>query len=110
MLLFLLILTVSCVTASLIIVALAFMEGTKSLSNWLLIAVLISLTGLYIDALPTGVALPDAYELPFEFISIFNIGLIWWLALSIMDDDFQLGFVTWVGTVSYTHLTLPTKA
>ncbi len=104
--LLLLILTISCVTISLIIVALALMEDTKSLSKWLLNATLISLTGLYIDALPAGVAFPDPYELPFEFISIFNIGLIWWLALSILNDQFRLSLMAWLGMIASVFPTL----
>ena len=93
----LLILTICCVVTSLNIVFIALFNRSKSLSKILLIAALVSLSCLYVDALPPGIALPDAYEVPLEFISVFCIGLIWWFAQSILEDQFRLGFVQWLG-------------
>jgi len=104
MLLLLLVLTVSCVTVSLVVAVLAFLDPVKSLSKWLLIAALISVTGLYIDALPAGISLPDHHELPFEFVSIFSTGLIWasiltmtWYAISTL----LILHVLWVALRGY---------
>lgn len=93
----LLVLTICCVVISLSIVFIAIINPSKSLAKTLLIASLVSLSCLYIDALPPSVALPDAYEVPLELISIFCIGLIWWFAQSILEDEFKLGFVQWFG-------------
>jgi AraC-like DNA-binding protein len=79
------------------IVFIAMTNRTKNISKTLLIWALLSASCLYIDALPPGIALPDAYEIPLEFISIFCIGFIWLFVLSILEDDFCLGFVEWTG-------------
>jgi AraC-like DNA-binding protein len=79
------------------IVFIAITNRKKNISKTLLIWALLSASCLYIDALPPGIALPDVYEIPLEFVSIFCIGFIWLFVLSILEDDFRLGFVEWTG-------------
>lgn len=100
MLVLILILTVSCVVVSLLIALLALLERSKSRSKIIMVAMLVSLSGFYILELPDELSRPYIYEFLSRFIAIPSLGLIWWFALSILDDDFRLGKFAWLGMIA----------
>jgi len=50
-----------------------------------------------IDALPSDLGLPLQLDLFSKLLAIPNVGLIWWLALSVCDDQFRVNTFAWVG-------------
>ena len=99
MLALLLVLTITCVVVSCLIGALALLDPARKLSKSIMILALISVSATYIVALPSGIALPWAYERVFEFLAIPNAGLLWWWALSLLKDDFRLDRFAWLGVL-----------
>ena len=97
MLLFQFALTMASVTTVLLIAGLALAERRWSRSKVIFILLAISNSGLMIDALPSALGLPHQLDLFCKLLAIPNVGLIWWLALSVCDDRFQLNSFAWAG-------------
>lgn len=97
-----LILATGCVVTMLLTAGLALMDRTRSRSKMILILLLISLSGLMIDTVPPELAPPMALKALAKLVSIPNVGLIWWLGLSIFDDKFRINKLAWTGMILET--------
>jgi len=97
MLLFQFALTMAAVTTVLLIAVLALAERRWSRSKVIFILLAVSISGLMIDALPADLGLPHQLDLFCKLLAIPNVGLIWWLALSVCDDQFRINSLAWTG-------------
>ncbi len=97
MLLFQFALTMAALTTVLLIAGLAFTERRWSRSKVIFVLLAISISGLMIDALPADLGLPHQLDLFCKLLAIPNVGLIWWLAISVCDDRFQINALAWTG-------------
>ena len=86
----------------LLIAGLAWMDRTPSQSKRILVLLMISLSGLMISTLPSQILAWGPAKAIALLISIPNVGLIWWLALSIFDDKFQIRRFAWTGMIAET--------
>ena len=93
-------LTTGCVVVMLLIAGLALMDRRPSQSKMILILLAISLSGLMVASLPNELAMPKLVKAVADLISIPNVGLIWWFALSIFDDNFQIKRFAWAGMIA----------
>ncbi len=78
------------------------MDRSPSRSKRILVLLMISLSGLMISTLPAQFLAWGPVKAAAFLISIPNVGLIWWLALSIFDDKFQIGRLAWTGMIAET--------
>ena len=97
-----LILTTGCIVTMLLIAGLALMDHAPSQSKKILILLMISLSGLMILALPSELLAWGPVKIVAQLVSIPNVGLIWWLALSVFDDKFRIGKFAWLGMIAET--------
>ena len=78
------------------------MDRSPSRSKRILVLLMISLSGLMIATLPSQFLAWGPIKAVALLISIPNVGLIWWLALSVFDDKFQMGRLAWTGMIAET--------
>ena len=78
------------------------MDRRPSQSKTILILLVISLSGLMVDSLPNELSIPKSIDAIATLISIPNVGLIWWFALTIFDDNFRIKRIAWVGMIAET--------
>jgi len=67
----------------------------------------ISLSALFLSNAPLALALP---EIPYKISLIIaapNLALLWWFGRSLLDDNFQLGAVEWIGFLLLSLNNLP---
>ena len=57
----------------------------------------ISLSALFLDDAPAALSLPPKLGAVANIISIPNLALLWWFARALLDDNFKLGALEWVG-------------
>jgi AraC-like DNA-binding protein len=95
-----LIFTTGCIVTMLLIAGLASMDRAPSRSKRILVLLMISLSGLMISTLPAQFLAWGIVKAAANLISIPNVGLIWWLALSVFDDKFQIGKLAWTGMIA----------
>ena len=102
-----LILATTIIIILLLIVGLAIRDGVQSQSKSILVALSISLCGLFIDLLPSELPPSRPYELIGMFFGIPHLGLIWWFVLSLLDDKFRINQFAWIGmamaSFAYLH-------
>jgi len=78
------------------------MDRSPSRSKRILVLLMISLSGLMISTLPSQFLAWGPIKAVAYLVSIPNVGLIWWLALSVFDDKFQIGRLAWTGMIAET--------
>ncbi|MEP3050961.1 MAG: helix-turn-helix transcriptional regulator [Erythrobacter sp.] len=76
------------------------MDRTPSQSKRILVLLMVSLSGLMISALPSQLLAWGPIKLGANLVAIPNVGLIWWFALSVLDDKFQIGRLAWAGMIA----------
>lgn len=77
--------------------ALAIRDARHILQGRILIALLISVTCLAFAIAPGAHFLPPFLRAVATAIGIPNLGLLWWLCLSLLRDDFKIGAREWTG-------------
>lgn len=84
--------------------ALALRDTRHTLQGRLLIALLVCLTFLSFTMVPGAHLLSPALFTFSKAIGVFNLGLLWWLCLSVLRDDFRLGRRETVGLVALSFV------
>lgn len=80
--------------------ALAMRDTRHTLQGRLLIALLVCLTFLSFTMVPGAQLLSPVLFTFAKAIGVFNLGLLWWLCLSVLRDDFRIGVSETVGLVA----------
>jgi AraC-like DNA-binding protein len=84
--------------------ALALRDTRHTLQGCLLIALLVCLTFLSFTMVPgTQMFSPPLFTFS-KAIGVFNLGLLWWLCLSVLRDDFRVGLREGVGLVAISFV------
>lgn len=78
---------------------LAIRDVRHILPGRLLIALLFSLMGLAVTIMPDADVIPASLLVIARAVGLPNLGLLWWLCLSLLRDDFRIAMVEWVGLV-----------
>ena len=90
-------LTHALITTLLIIGFLAARDLSDSLQGKIVIALSLSLAFLTWINIKQVYGLSEPLYFFLRFLSIPNIGLLWWFMLSLLKDDFRLGRFEWIG-------------
>ena len=97
----------STVTLFLLLVTLAIRDGRHVQQARLVIYLGISLSCMLLTTAPPELAIPNPIFTVLRLIAIPNLALLWWLGLSLFDDDFRLGRLEWGGLALFSALVLP---
>ncbi len=96
------------VTLFLLLVVLALRDG-RHIQQARIVAYLgISLSSMLLTTAPPELAIPNPVFPVLRLIAIPNLAMLWWLGLSLFDDNFKLGRLEWSGLVLFSALILPT--
>jgi len=98
-----LILRTSCVSFLLLFVGLAIRDGWKHPSIRFTILGAITVAVLFIQSR----AFPMWIALPLRLVDACNIAFIWWACLALLEEDFELRPLHWIGLVAYGAGTIP---
>jgi AraC-like DNA-binding protein len=87
-------------TTFVLIAGLALRDNTKSLSRYLLIALCLSLTASLLMQLPHEWGGSALLRYTARFFDLPSTGLLWWFLLSLLNDDFKVGRLAWMGMMA----------
>jgi len=97
MILLILIFTIGGFTLFLLIAGLALIDSRPSQSKNLLVLFCISNAMGFLMVLPTDWGGSHTLRLTARFFDLPSVGLMWWLAQSLLDDKFRLNRFAWTG-------------
>ena len=96
----------SSVSLLLLIALLVLRDGKAQTTPRYAALVALTVAALLISLTPPELKLPAPYFMIFHFIDAPSIAFIWWLGLSMFQEDFKLGVKEWLGFSVYTGLML----
>lgn len=98
-----LILRTSCLSFLLLFVVLAIRDGWKHSNTKFSILAAVTIAALFVQ----GPSLPIWVAVPLRLIDACNIAFVWWSCLALLEEDFELRPMHWLGLVAYGASTLP---
>jgi AraC-like DNA-binding protein len=93
-------LSYGCMTLFLVSTMLAIRDLRGFVQGQLLIALLVSASGLALTIMPDAGLLPPSVVALALAIGLPNLGLLWWFCLSVLRDDFRIGPLEWAGLIA----------